>query len=328
VTTRGFLLGKFLPPHAGHLFLCEASARLCDELTVLVCTLDAEPIDGRLRFSWMKELLPHVRVVHYAKDVPQQPTDHPDFWAIWRKICREVHPEPPDYVFGSEAYVVRLAQELEARPILIDPERLAFPVSGAAVRENPVRHWEMLPGPIRSYYQKRVVVVGAESTGKSTLARDLAAHFSTRYVPEYGRVYDAFRTLPWSGDSFAEIEAGHAAMRSAISPKAGPLLFEDTDELVTRVWAHELTGAPLPPRARPNRQPDLYLLLDTDLAWRDDGTRYQGEPNFRERFQSSIRGELERSAVPWRKVAGTGSERKSRALTAIREVLGVAIEAG
>ena len=323
MTTRGFLLGKFLPPPAGHLFLCETAAGLCDQLTVLVCTLDREPIDGNLRSLWMKELLPGVRVVHYAQDVPQEPNEHPDFWSIWKGICRDAHPEPLDYVFGSEPYVVRLAQELESRPILIDPERLAFPVSGTEIRRAPFRYWEMVPGTVRPYFQKRVVLAGAESTGKSTLARELAAHLSSRYVPEYGRVYDAYRTSEWNADSFAEIEAGHAAMRRAIAAKAGRILVEDTDELVTRVWEYELTRR-VPVRPRPTDPADLYLLLDTDLVWRDDGTRYQGDVAFRQQFQQSMRNELERSGVLWKTVAGFGPQRLQNALTAIREVLGVA----
>lgn len=319
--TRGFLLGKFLPPHAGHVFLCQAAAALCDELTVLVCTLAREPIEGRLRFEWMKTLLPQANIVHFSEEAPSEPAEHPDFWNIWRKICRDAHPQPIDRVFGSEPYVMRLACELGAAPVVIDPERLAFPVSGTAVRENPARVWDMIPGPVRPYFQKRIVLAGAESTGKSTLARRLGAHLGTRYVPEFGRVFDAFRDSDWSGDSFRAIEAGHAATRAAIAPMAGPLLVEDTDELVTRVWERALTGA-APARPRPDRLADLYLLLGTDLIWRDDGTRYQGDSAYREQFQSLMRRELEESGARWLPVGGQGEDRLANALTAIEGVFG------
>jgi HTH-type transcriptional regulator, transcriptional repressor of NAD biosynthesis genes len=316
MTTRGFLLGKFMPPHAGHVFLAETASGLCDQLTVLVCSLDREPIDGRLRHDWMTALLPRARVLHYAQDVPQEPAEHPDFWAIWRKICRAAHPEPIDYVFGSEPYVVRLAQELGARAMLIDPERLAFPVSGTAIREHPAAHWDMIPGPVRPHFQRRIVLAGAESTGKSTLARDLATHLGTRYVPEYGRVYDAGREDGWTPRSFEEIEAGHQAMRRAIQPAAGPLLIEDTDELVTRVWEHALTGA-WPTRPRPAHLADLYLLLETDLPWVDDGVRYHRSGPARQAFQTAIRRELLEAGVTWHQVTGTGPERLHNAITAI-----------
>lgn len=320
MTKRGFLLGKFLPPHAGHVFLGQTAAGLCDELTVLVCSLDREPIDGRLRHGWMKALLPRARVLHYAQDVPQEPAEHPDFWAIWRHICRAAHPEPIDYVFGSEPYVVRLAQELGARAMLIDPERLAFPVSGTAIRQNPAAHWGMIPGPVRPHFQRRIVLAGAESTGKSTLAKELAAHLRTRYVPEYGRVYDAGRESGWTQRSFEEIEAGHEAMRHAIQPASGPLLIEDTDELVTRVWEEFLTGHS-PSRPRPAHLADLYLLLATDLPWVDDGARYQRVRADRDAFQTAIGRELRDAGVPWRAVEGTGPRRLVNAISAIDDGL-------
>ncbi|MFV0473663.1 MAG: AAA family ATPase [Pikeienuella sp.] len=322
--TRGFLLGKFLPPHAGHVFLCRTAAALCDELTVLVCTLERDPIDGRLRHEWMKALLPQANIVHFTEDAPQEPSEHPDFWNIWRKICRDAHPRPIDLVFGSEPYVARLARELGAAPMMIDPERLAFPVSGTAVRADPARVWDMIPGPVRPHYQKRVVLAGAESTGKSTLASRLAARLGTRFVPEFGRVFDASRDADWTGGSFATIEAGHAATRAAIAPMAGPLLIEDTDELVTRAWERLLTGA-APARPRPAALADLHLLLDTDLVWRDDGTRYQGDPAFRERFQSLMRRELEESGARWRLIGGQGDERLANALAAINDAFGAAV---
>ena len=315
---RGFLLGKFLPPHAGHLFMCRTAQALCDELTVLVCTLDREPINGNLRYGWMKKLLPEARVIHFTKDVPQEPADHPDFWEIWKGICKTAHPEPIDTVFGSEPYVMRLAQELDAKPVVIDPERLAFPVSGTAIRDNPYAHWAMVPGAVRPYYQKRVVVIGAESTGKSTLAPQLARHFNTLYVPEYGRIYDAFRTGEWSAASFAEIEAGHGAMREALATEAGPLLIEDTDELATRVWETALNGTS-PDRPRPPRLADLYLLLGTDLPWRDDGTRYMAETAFREKFQKAVEIELSEAGVRWQEIRGSGDQRLETAIAAVTE---------
>src|SRR5690242_12083484 len=107
--TRGFLLGKFMPPHNGHVTLCDFAKSYCDGLTVLVCTRPSEPIDGNLRLAWMRELCPETRVVHYDREVPQEPSEHPDFWTIWRGIVRGVHPEPIDLVFASEDYGSRLA---------------------------------------------------------------------------------------------------------------------------------------------------------------------------------------------------------------------------
>jgi cytidyltransferase-like protein len=113
--TRGFLLGKFMPPHAGHLALCEAAMLLVDRLTILVCWLPGDPMPGPLRLAWMGELLPGARVLGHGEAVPQAPDEHPDFWPIWRDIVRAAHPEPIDFLFAGEDYGQRLAQEVGAR---------------------------------------------------------------------------------------------------------------------------------------------------------------------------------------------------------------------
>ena len=110
--TRGFLLGKFMPPHAGHVQLWEAASRLVDELTILVCWLPGDPIPGPLRLQWVSALAPRARVVGFGEVVPQAPEDSPNFWAVWREIVHSAHPEPIDFVFAGERYGAELANQL------------------------------------------------------------------------------------------------------------------------------------------------------------------------------------------------------------------------
>ena len=155
---RGFILGKFMPPHAEHLYACTFGAAQVDLMTVLVCSTDAEPIPGSLRFQWMTEALAGtgIRVLHMHRDIPQEPRDHPDFWPIWQAVIREFHPEPIDWVFGSKTYVTPLAEWLGAQPCIVDLDRRKYPVSGTAIREDPAAHWEFIPDPVRPYFQDRV----------------------------------------------------------------------------------------------------------------------------------------------------------------------------
>lgn len=310
-----------MPPHNGHVGLCRAALRLCDQLTVLVCSRDIEPIPGRLRAMWMAELLPGARVVHMHRDIPQEPKDHHDFWAIWRNAVAEHHPEPVDRVFGSEAYIVKLAAELGAEPVLIDPQRIAFPVSGTMVRENPVANWAHIPGEVRPWYQKRVVTFGPESVGKTTLALKLGETFGGFHVPEYGRVYDQYRGRgPWTADDFLRISEGHVAVREAVARNAGPILIEDTDPLLTAVWARMLRGESLPALEAETRLADLYLLLDIDVPWRDDGTRYfDGED--RERFMMLCRELLARREARFVSVSGDWDKRLMTSEQAVEELL-------
>lgn len=328
--TRGLVLGKFLPPHAGHLHLVRTAARQCDELTVLVCTLEREPIPGGLRASWMRELAadiaPHIRIVHVTDDVPQSPDEHPDFWAIWTRLCTR-YAGRVDVVFTSETYGDRLAEVLGARHQLVDLMRLHFPVSGTAIREDAFASWEMIPAPVRAHYAARVALLGPESTGKTTLAARLAAAFGTVWVPEYGREHTAAIAarvgLPFQNaftlDDITTIATVQAQREDRAARHANRVLFCDTELLTTRVWS-EIFFDRCPDdvvAASEAREHDLYLLLDTDVPWVDDGTRA-----FRDGRQAHfdrIRATLDRLGRSYEIVGGSFEDRFARAAGIVRK---------
>lgn len=318
---RGFVLGKFMPPHSGHVAMCRTAMRLVDQLTVMVCTLSSEPIPGALRARWMNALLPDANVVHYDKDIPQTPEDHPDFWPIWKQEIQALHPEPLDMVFGSEPYVHRLAAELGATPFLIDPARVAFPVSGSDLRADPAGHWQFLPGEVRPWYQKRLVTFGPESVGKSTLSAKLAARSGGPLVPEYGRTFDENRSdQPWQIKELLKIAEGHEAHRAAIAPSAGPVLVEDTDPLLTSVWAQMLLGKPVADlENRPKA--DLYLLLDAKVPFVQDGGRYFDDGGGRQKFFALCQDLLDRKSARYEVISGDWQERDARAFAAMDRLL-------
>lgn len=308
--TRGFLLGKFMPPHEGHLLLCDVASDLVDELTVLVCSRDCEPIPGDLRLNWIKESLDNkARVLHLHQEIPQEPREHQDFWNIWRRTIRELHPEPIDMVFGSEDYILRLATELEAEPFIVDKERNLVPVSATQIRNNPQLYWEHIPRAVRPFFQKRICILGPESTGKSELSQRLANHFSTLYLPEYGRDYDATyrQGKDWQSSDFTAIARGHQALRRKLAQRSGYFFFEDTDLLQTIVWAEYLVGkvpADLEKLLENWEFAAFYLLLKPDVAWQDDGTRYSGEIEVRGWFFNKLRTILSDLQLPFEVISG------------------------
>src|SRR5207247_4890673 len=97
--TRGLVLGKFLPPHRGHQLLIENARAQVDRLTVLVCSLQAEPIPGSLRHRWVQQMYPDLEVVHVTDENPQEPDQHPEFWQIWVDTVRRACPQALDIVF-------------------------------------------------------------------------------------------------------------------------------------------------------------------------------------------------------------------------------------
>ena len=150
--TTGFILGKFLPLHRGHMHLIDYGRRRVDQLTVLVCSLKREPIPGELRYQWVKDLFPDVNVQHYGEDIPQYPEEHPDFWGIWLRTIRLFVPTGPDVVFTSETYGDQLAEVLGARHECVDIARSTFPVSGTALRNDPRKYWDLIPPLVQAYY--------------------------------------------------------------------------------------------------------------------------------------------------------------------------------
>jgi NadR type nicotinamide-nucleotide adenylyltransferase len=315
------LLGKFLPPHLGHVYLVEFAGGFVDELTVVVCSLRREPIPGELRHRWMRELFPCHHVVHLTDELPQEPREHPDFWDLWRASLTRVLPGRPDYVFASEDYGWRLAEVLGGRFIPVDRARAAVPVSGTAIRTDPRAHWDYLPRCVRPYFLRRVCVFGPESTGKSTLAAQLAAHFGTVVVPEYARTLLEAQDGRLGPEDIPHIARGQAASEEALARNARGLLVCDTDVLTTLIWSETLFGnCPDEVRAEADRRTyDLYLLLDVDVPWVSDPVRYL--PDDRRGFLERCRRELERRRRPYVVVGGDWEQRFTAARGAVERLL-------
>ncbi|MCW5714933.1 MAG: AAA family ATPase [Bauldia sp.] len=313
--TRGFVLGKFMPPHAGHVHLCETARLLVDELTILVCWLPDDPIPGRLRLRWMQELFPQCRVVGHDAVVPQKPEDHPDFWPIWHGIVRAAHTEPIDVVFAGEEYGLRLSQEIGAGFVLVGP-RVDAGVSGTVVRADPWAHWDDLPRPVRAHYARTICLHGPESTGKSTLAPQLAAHFQTRWIPEYGRVHCELFGTDLDAEGLSTIARVQAAMIRAALPDCNRRLIVDTDALTTAAWSLMMLGHVPVGVLRGFVPADFYLLTDIDVPWTDDGTRYYPAPADRQRFMAACERVLVEASVPFVRLGGSPDERLRHAIAA------------
>ena len=160
---------------------------------------------------------------------------------------------------------------------------------------------------------------GAESTGKSTLAPRLAAHFGAELVPEYGRIWAETKGTDFSMEVLVEIARTHDAMTQSAIARAERMVITDTDPLMTAVWADMLHGRRDPWFDAWEGTADLYLLLETDLPWVEDGTRFFGTRAARARFQAAAQAELERRKVNWARVGGIGEARFENAVKAIRD---------
>ncbi|WP_249037868.1 AAA family ATPase [Micromonospora noduli] len=334
---HGMMVGKFYPPHAGHHALIRAAAARCAEVTVVVAPSRRESIPLPLRLDWLREVHADTPWVRFVGRYDDHPVDYADP-AVWDAHCavfREaVGPGSVDAVFSSEAYGGELARRFHAVPVSVDPDRRTVPVSGTAVRADPAGHWRWLSPPVREWFVRRVVVVGAESTGTTTMAAALAGHYGASWVPEYGRELTARKLarlrertpeatvfdVAWDPDDFRAVVREQQAAEDAAARTSGPLLVCDTDARATAVWEERYLGSASEEVRAAARRPALYLLTDHQgVPFTDDGLR-DGE-HLRAWMTERFRAELAGCGVPVVELAGSHADRLARAVRACDDLL-------
>ena len=202
---HGLIIGKFYPLHSGHGHLIREALRQCERVTVQVLASSVESIPMEVRADWIREEHPGAHVVAAIDDAPV------DFasataWDEHTAFIVGLLDGPGDAGFTSDAYGEELAARLGASWVQIDPGRVRNPVSASAIRADVASRWHELAPAVRSTLAARIVVLGAESTGTTTLTQALADRLDTLWVPEYGRELSETRegglTAPWRSDEF------------------------------------------------------------------------------------------------------------------------------
>ena len=163
----------------------------------------------------------------------------------------------------------------------------------------------------------RVVLTGSESTGKSELARALAAHYRTSWSAEYVRDYLDAKGAELTVEDVEAIARGQLAREDDAVARANRLAILDTDLLSTVIYSHHYYSccAPWIERAARERRGDLYLLLDIDVPWTADPQRDRGEQ--REEMHALFRDALDAAGARWVVIRGSWDERRVRAIEAI-----------
>src|SRR5262249_22709830 len=151
--------------------------------------------------------------------------------AVWAANTIRWLGGPPDAVFTSEDYGDPYARAMGSVHVLVDRARAAVPCSGTAIRHDPFAHLGYPGPPGRAWFAKRVCVLGAESTGTTTLAAALAEHYRTVWVPEYGREYSAEKfargETTWTTDEFVRIAAEQTRREERAARVADRVLIGD-----------------------------------------------------------------------------------------------------
>ena len=316
-----FVLGKFCPLHKGHMLLIDTALSQVEQLYIVVDNIMDDVIAVYKRILWVKKEYPEAIVLTYPHPLPQDPSETLDFWNIWRKTLCALLPEKIEAVFASENYGERLAQELNARFIMVDCERQQVPISATSIRSDIVRNWEYLSDSAKTDLMTTICVFGPESTGKSTLTRQLANHFNAPFIDEYAETVIRSKRGIIEFDDMELIVRGHHENIQQAMDSLPPILFIDTDAIASKIWSNELFGkeSPIIEKYIALQNFTHYLLLDVDLPWQDDMHRYRPD-NCRD-FFARCKRELDNRNKSYSVISGFGEERIQSAIALVKQLL-------
>jgi len=309
--STGVTVGKFNPPHRGHAHLINTAAKQVNTLYILVCHKDGQ-IDAVQRTAWLQDATAdNCRFIITPDDLPEAPEP----WAI---RARKLINDPIDVAFTSETYGNEWALCMNAEHICVDLERRTVAISATKIRDSAVEHFEQLVPEARAALCKRIVLAGAESSGKTTMTQALAQALNTVWVPEYGRLYCDGRGLEqdWSAHEFNHIASMQTQMSNAMARHAcnGALII-DTDALVTRVWQKRYLPDSTP--IETTAKVDHYFICEP-VAWEQDGTR-ESEA-YRESMLSDTINYIGAQKAPYTLLSGSHDTRLKHAVDVVQNL--------
>jgi NadR type nicotinamide-nucleotide adenylyltransferase len=167
---------------------------------------------------------------------------------------------------------------------------------------------------------KKIVVIGPESTGKSTLCAQLAGHYQTVWCPEFAREYLSALDRPYTYEDLLNIAHGQLKLEETMLTSASNgLYFIDTDMYVMKVWCEVSFGLchTWILKQIANKTYDLYFLCDADLPWVKDELREYPDLAFRQKLVKMYKDILVNSGVPWVMISGNDTQRWQMAVSVI-----------
>jgi HTH-type transcriptional regulator, transcriptional repressor of NAD biosynthesis genes len=332
----GLVVGKFCPLHKGHQLVIDTAIRQCRNVIVISYTKpEFESCEPDNRELWIAELYPSVKhlVIDDSKlrsicisknistrEVPENDATEANHRNFVGWLCYFVLGTTVDAVFTSENYgdgfAVALSDYFSVQTnttvsvchVCVDKPRISIPVSGTNIRLDLEANHPYLAPAVYSDLLCRVAILGGESSGKTTLAKSLARHFNTSWVPEYGRELWEQQEGHLQMTDMPRIAIEQVAQERLIGRQARQLLFCDTTPLTTLFYSQEMFKYIDPVLEKlANRKYGRIILCTPDFDFVQDGTRQSAE--FRARQHEWYIEQFKNRGLEYLIVSGSVRER-------------------
>ncbi len=328
----GLYGGSFNPPHLGHVDCIIQAANLCDRLyLVLSAGKRRQEIDPLVRYRWLYQLTRHignVKILSIEDEAPSKEAYGRELWQADADKLKAQIGEPLDAVFCGSDY----GPDSFWRVCYPESELVIFPrseMSSTALRWDLYGHWDWLPDVVKPWFTKKVLLIGGESTGKSTLCVNLANRFGTNYIEEAGRKLSerSGTDLLMLSEDFTEILLQHKLNEIRALEHSRKVLFEDTDALVTLFYMRFLQdpgirrNLPLARAIDGLNDFDLVLFLEPDVAFVQDGDRSPVIRDDRQRYSEELKDLLRESGRSFVSLSGSYQQRYLTAVRLVNELL-------
>lgn len=321
----GLCLGKYAPLHKGHQYVIEAALAEMDRVVVMIYdSPQVTPISLPVRAQWIRDLYPQVELIE-AYDGPVEVGNDPELQRRHEDyILKTLNGRTVTHFYSSEFYGDHVSAALKAKNVQVDPGRHRHPISASQIRSNTYKYRQFVHPRVYRDLICNVVLLGAPSTGKSTLAEALANRFNTVWMPEYGREYwqQHQKERRLTTQQLVEIAQTHRVLEDERIQQANQFLFTDTNAITTLLFSlyyHHTAEPELYKFAEECRQRySISLLCDTDIPYDDTWDR----SGFMQRGQMQLQyiEYLNKNSITFSLLSGSEDTRIDRVNAILRDM--------